>query len=292
MLGGIQLRRLCLLVFIFLSCEQQEIADACADTTVLNDPVCESFINVTPPCIIQEVLTTINGNQLAKFVYHHDGLNYNKIEVYNRSKQTDDYPVMPDEVVTMIYENNEIKEVIILPLASPGIQRKYFFDYKEFAVTISFELIEDGETTFSNSYDQLFVTNPRDSIYLSEGFFDILREYKNGNNTRFAREDKDGMCVINNQRWLFTHKMSHDSNPNVFKDYAVRFPLGGSEGWAIQFWFGINRNNMVAAKDLLNSNSKELYCYTFLCSGDWIWIKNYEFATDLTYEYLYKYSCE
>ena len=266
--------------------------DACEDTTVLNEPTCQSFINVTSPCIIQEVLETINGNQLGKYVYYHDGSNYTKIEVYNRSKQTDDYPLMPDEVVTMIYENDKIKEVVILPSASPGIQKKYFFDYKELAVTISFELIEDGETTFSNSSDQLLVANPKDSTYLSEGYLDILREYKNGNNTRFAMEEKDGMCVINNQRWLFTTKMSHDSNPNVFKDYAVRFPLGGGEGWAIQFWFGSNRNNIVAVKDLVNNNDKDLYCYTFLRSGDQVWIKKYEFVTDLTYEFSYKYSCE
>lgn len=286
------MKRLCLLVFLFISCEQEEIVDACADTSVLNEPPCQAFIDVTPPCIIQEVLTTINGNQLGKCVYYFDGSHYSKIEVYNRSKQTDDYPVMPDETVTMIYEEDNIKEVVILPSAKPGTQRKYFFDYKEFAVTISFELIEDGETTFTNSYDQLFVTNPKDSIYLSEGFFDILREYKSGNNTRFAMEAEDGMCIINNQKWQFTHKMSHDSNPNVFKDYAVRFPLGGAEGYATQFWFGNNRNNMVAAIDLPNGIDKDLYCYTFLRNGDQVWIKKYEFATDLSYEYSYKYSCE
>jgi hypothetical protein len=286
------MKRLSLLIFLFMSCEQEETVDACADTTVLNELPCQAFINVTPPCIIQEVLTTINGNQLGKSVYHHDGSHYNKIESYNRSKQADEYPVIPDETVTLIYEDDRIKEVVIQPSARSGTQRKYFFDYKEFAVTISFELIEDGETTFSNSYDQLFVINPKDSIYLSEGFFDILREYKNGNNTRFAMEEKDGMCVINNQRWLFTSKMSHDSNPNVFKDYAVRFPLGGSEGWAVQFWFGNNRNNMIASMDLINGNDKNLYCYTFLRSGDEVWIKKYEYAGAYDYEYSYKYSCE
>ncbi len=286
------MKRLCLLVFLFFSCEQEEIVDACADTAILNESPCQTFINVTPPCIIQEVLTTINGNQVGKCVYYHDGSNYNKIEVYNRSKQTDDYPVVPDETVTMIYEADKIKEVVIQPSARPGTQRNYYFDYNKFAVTISFELIEDGEITFSNIYDQLFVTNPRDSIYLSEGFFDILREYKSGNNTRFAMEEKDGMCVINNQRWQFTSKMSHDSNPNVFKDYAVRFPLGGGEGYATQFWFGNNRNNMVAAMDLINGNDKNLYCYTFLRNGDQVWIKKYDYASAYDYEYSYKYSCE
>ena len=286
------MKRLCLLVFLFLSCEQEKTMDACADTTVLNEPPCLNFVNVTPPCIIQEVLTTINGNQLEKYIYYFDGFHYNKIESYNRSKPQDDYPVLPDETVTMIYEKDKIKEVVIQPSVSPGIQRKYYFDYKEFVVNISFKLIEDGITTFMNSNDQLFITNPKDSIYLSEGFLDVLREYKNGNNTRFATEAKDGVCVINNQKWTFTSKMSHDSNPNVFKDYAVRFPLGGGEGWAVQFWFGNNRNNIVAAKDLVNSNDKNLYCYTFLRSGEQVWIKKYEFATDITYEYSYKYSCE
>lgn len=275
-----------------MSCEQEETVDACADTSVLNEPPCQTFFDVAPPCIIQEVLTTINGNQLEKYIYFHDGLNYSKIEFYYRSKQQDDYPVLPDETVIMIYEVNKIKEVVIQPSASPTTHRKYYFDYKEFEVTILFELIEEGETTFSNSYDQLFVADPKDSIYLNEGFFDILREYKNGNNTRFAIEAEDGRCVINNQRWRFTHKMSHDSNPNVFNDYAVRFPLGRGEGYATQFWFGTNRNNMVAAMNLLNSNDKDLYCYTFLRNGGQVWIKKYEFATDLSYEYSYKYSCE
>jgi hypothetical protein len=287
------MKRLCLLVLLFLSCEQEKVMDACADPTVLSELPCQTFINVTPPCIIQEVLTTINGNQLGKYVYYFDGSHYNKIESYNRSKPQDNYPVLPDETVTMIYEQDKIKEVIIQPSASPGIQRKYYFDYKGFVVNILFKLIEDGKNTFMNSNDQLFITNPKDSIYLSEGFLDILREYKKGNNTRFATEAKDGACVINNQKWTFTSKMSHDSNPNVFRDYAVRFPLGGGgEGWAIQFWFGNNRNNIVAAKYLVNSNDKNLYCYTFLRSGEQVWIKKYEFATDIKYEYSYKYSCE
>lgn len=275
-----------------MSCEQEEIMDACSDTAILNEPPCETFINVTPPCIIQEVLATINGNQLEKYVYDHDGSNYSKIEVYYRSKQQDDYPVLPVETVTMIYAEDKIKEVVIQPSDRPGTQRKYYFDYKELAVTILFELIEDGKTTFTNTNDQLYVTNSKDSMYLSEGYIDILREYKNGNNIRFAMEAEDGMCVINNQKWQFASKMSHDSNANVFKDYAVRFPLFGAEGYAIQFWFGNNKNNMVAAMDLINGNDKDLYCYTFLRQGDQVWIKKYEFATDLSYEYSYNYSCE
>jgi len=286
------MKRLCLLVFLFLSCEQEEIVDACADTAVLNEPPCETFINVIPPCIIQEVLTSINGNQVEKYVYQHDGSNYSKIEVYYRSKAQYDYPVLPTETVTMIYSEDKIKEVVIQPSARPGTQRKYYFSYKELALTILFEVIEDGKTTFTNTNDQLYVTNPKDSMYLSEGYFDILLEYKSGNNTRFAVEAEDGMCVINNQKWKFTSKMSHDSNPNVFKDYAVRFPMGGAEGWATQFWFGNNRNNMVAAMDLPDGNDKDLYCYTFLRQGDQVWIKKYEFATDLSFEYSYKYSCE
>ncbi len=275
-----------------MSCEQEETVDACADTIVLNEPLCQTFINVTPPCIIQEVLETTNGNQLGKYAYFHDGSNYNMIEFYYRSQQQDDYPILPEETVTMIYEEDRIKQVVIQPSARTGIQRKYSFDYKELEVTILFELIEDGETTFSNSHDQLFVTNPKDSTYLSEGFFDIMREYKNGNNTRFAIESEDGMCIINNQRWKFTHKMSHDLNPNVFKDYAVRFPLGGGDGYTTQFWFGNNRNNMVGVLDLMNGNKRELYCYTFLRNGEHVWIKKYEYTGAYNYEYSYKYSCE
>ena len=266
--------------------------DACADTTVLNEPPCQNFIDVNPPCIIQEVLTTINGNQLGKSVYYFDGSHYNKIESYNRSKQQDDYPVLPDETVTMIYVEDKIKEVVIQPSTRPGTQRKYYFDYKEFVVSITFNLIEDGKTTFTNNDDQLFVTNPRDSIYLGEGFIDILREYKNGNNTRSAVEAKDGVCVINNQKWTFTDKTSHDSNPNVFKDYAVRFPLGGAEGYATQFWFGNNRNNAVATMGLVNGNDKNIYCYTFLRNANQVWIKKYEYSGAYDYEYSYKYSCE
>lgn len=287
------MKKVCLLAFLFLGCEQEdtETMDLCADTVVLNEPACQTFIDVTSPCIIQEVLTTINGNQLEKHIYHFDGSHYNKIESYYRSKPQDDYPVLASETVTLIYEEDKIKEVVIQPSARPGTQKKYNFDYKGSEVNITFNLIEDGKNTFTNSYNQLFVTNPNDSIYLSEGYVDILREYKNGNNTRFAIEAKDGVCVINNQKWTFTVKMSHDSNPNVFKDYAVRFPLGGGEGYAKQFWFGNNKNNIIANLGLMDRNETYLNCYTFLRNGNQVWIKNFELS-DAYYQYSYKYSCE
>ncbi|MBL7875216.1 MAG: hypothetical protein JNL53_06105 [Cyclobacteriaceae bacterium] len=286
------MKRFWVLGFLFFTCVQEEIVDACADTVILNDPSCQTFIDVTTPCIILEVLTTINGNQIEKYVYFHDGLNYSRIEVYFRSKPQDDYPVLPVETVTMSYEEDKIKEVVIQRSVNLDIQSRYSFDYKELEVTVLFELFEDGEITFTNSNNQLFVTNPKDSVYLSEGYFDILREYRNGNNTRFAVEAVDGMCFINNQRWQFTSKMSHDANPNVFRDYAVRYPLGRGEGYATQFWFGNNRNNMIAAVDISKGNDEDWYCYTFLRNGGQIWIKKYEFATDISYEYSYKYSCE
>ena len=49
---------------------------------------------------------------------------------------------------------------------------------------------------------------------------------------------------------------------------------------------------MVATVGLTNGNDKYLYCYTFLRNGNQVWIKKYEFATDIKYEYSYKYSCE
>jgi hypothetical protein len=287
------MKRISFLLLILLGCGKEEmVVDGCLDTVILNESPCQTFVDVTPPCIIQEVIGTVNGNELTKYVYYHNGLNYYRIDVYEKHGWEAEYPEDPLQIVTMIYEGDQIKEVTIQPTATPAIHRKLYYEYTDLKIASTFELVEDGLVTYTERGDQLFVLNPKDSIYLSEGYIDILREYKDGNNTRSAIEADTGRCIINEQKWVFTVKTSFDLNPNVFRDYAVRFPLGRETGYAAQFWFGNNRNNIVATVTPQNSNDKKVTCYTFLRSGDQIWIKEYEMDGAYQYHYTFKYSCD
>jgi hypothetical protein len=283
------MKKLFFLFLLFIGCNREEEIDTCLDTIVLNEPPCQTFIDVTTPCIIQEVITRVQGHELSKFVYYNNGINYNGIDIYDKSAWEDEFPEEPSEIATFTYEGDLIKEVIV---STPNSLRKTYYEYSDESVTIIFELIENGVITFTESYDQLFVINPKDSVYLDEGFFDILREYKAGNNVRFAVSADSGRCIINGKRWVFTAKTSFDLNPNVFSDYAVRFPLGKETGFAGQFWFGNNRNNIVATVDLPDGKNKKEYCYKFLRNGTRIWIKEYEFTSANQFHYTYKYSCE
>ena len=286
------MKRLGFLILLLAGCNHQDDVNTCVDKILLNEPPCQIFIDVTTPCIIHEVIEKVNGNELNKYVYYHDGLNYDRIDIYGKRAWEDEYPEQPSEIITLNYVNNKITEVTAQPSATPNIYRKTNFEYSDVSVTINFELIEDGVVTFAVSGDQLFLLNPKDSSYISSGFFDILREYKSGNNTRFAVEADTGKCIINDQRWVFTVKTSFDLNPNVFSDYAVRFPLGKETGYAGQFWFGNNRNNIVATVNPYMENIVRVNCYTFLRNGNQIWIKEYEINGAQEYHYSYKYSCE
>ncbi|MCW5909630.1 MAG: hypothetical protein KIT62_01085 [Cyclobacteriaceae bacterium] len=286
------MKKISFLCLLLLGCDKEEMADACADTVILNEPPCQTFVDVTPPCIIQEVIKRVEGHELTKYVYYHNGLNYDRIDIYDKDVWQDEYPEEPVEIATLIYEGDQIKEVTVQPSATPNFQRKAYYEYSYMSVTTILELVEGGVVTNTTSYDQLFLINPKDSTYLNKGVFDILREYKNGNNTRFAVEADTGRCIINEQRWVFTVKTSFDLNPNVFHDYAVRFPLGKETGYAGQFWFGNNRNNIVATIYSLNNNNKVVNCYTFLRNGGQTWVKEYESTSASQFHYTYKYSCE
>lgn len=273
-------------------CEKEEFIDACADTGILNDPACQTFIGVGAPCMLLEVVKRVNGNELEKYVYHHNGSNFSQIDVFAKEAFQDQYPNEPAEIVNLIYENSRIKQVTVQPLATPNVQRKAYYEYSDESVKTTIELIENGVVFLTESFDQMFLVNPKDSVYQSEGYFDILREYKDGNNTRFAVEADSGLCIINDKKWVFTVRTSYDLNPNVFSDYSVRFPLGKETGFAGQFWFGNNKNNIVATIDPRSGKNKIVYCYSFLQSDDQIWIKEYEFTSAYEYNYTFRYSCE
>lgn len=280
------------MILMLSGCENDVRVDACADNVILNESPCQSFTHVTPPCIIQEVTESVDGNELRKYVYYHDGLNYSRIDIYQKGVSENEFPEDPFEIVTMTYESDQIKDVTIQPAATPTSHRKLSYEYADMKVAETFELVEGGVVTYTEHHDQLFLVDPKDSIYLSEGDIDILREYKAGNNTRFAFEADSGQCIINKQRWVFTTKAIFDLNQNVFRNYAVRFPLGQETGYAAQFWFGNNRNNIVATVNPHDSKDKSISCYTFLRNGDQVWIKEYEVDGAYLYHYTYKYSCE
>ncbi|KXK28688.1 MAG: hypothetical protein UZ12_BCD005000885 [Bacteroidetes bacterium OLB12] len=287
------MKRLWILILLFSNCNHEVEINTCEDTFILNEPPCQTFIEVVPPCIIQEVIKKADGHEVSRYIYHYDGVNYNRIDIYNKGVWEDEYPEEPTEIATLVYDDGRIKEVTIQSTDAPNSSRKSYFEYSNEKVTITFEIIENNVVKYTATYDQLFLINPKDSTYVNESEnFDILREYKAGNNTRFAVEADSGKCIINNQRWSFTVKTSFDLYPNVFRDYAVRFPMGLEAGYASQFWFGNNKNNIVATVDLPGGKNKKIYCYTFLQSGTQIWIKEYEFTAAYANHYIYKYSCE
>lgn len=283
------MKKIVFFCLVVIGCNSDDDMNTCEDNFAINQLPCQEFTNITPPCIIEQAVELVGGKELTKYVYFHDGTNYNKIEVYYRNDDKQDYPELPREIVTMTYEGSNIKEVLVQPSNNPNNRRKFTYSYSGLKVTETFQLLMSGVVISTETTDQLYVTAPKDSSYVIDGVDrDMLREYKNGNNTRVAIESSEGACVINDQRWVFTHKMIYDVNPNVFKDYAVRFPLGGETGYAGEFWFANNKNNIVASADPRDVTQNVLSCYNFFKSGDLLWIKEYEGYYNITYTY----SCE
>lgn len=266
--------------------------DPCAETNLLNKAACESFINVTSPCVITEVDFISDGQQFSKYVYHYNGVNYTKIDYYFRNMSNIDFPLEPFETHTLEYEDNKISEVIIQETATPEEQFRLSYTYNESTVTTIFEVLENGVVMSTNSFDQLFVINPSNSFFIDNNRIEILREYKDGNSIRIAEESTSSECLINEKKWNFVKRYYFDSNPNVFRDYAVRFPVSNQMDMPYLFWLGNNSNNVLSEVDLQSGQELRNYCYKFLRNGDNIWIKEFSLVSEFPYTYRYKYSCE
>lgn len=47
---------------------------------------------------------------MSRYIYHYDGVNYNRIDIYNKGVWEDEYPEEPTEIATLVYDDGRIKE--------------------------------------------------------------------------------------------------------------------------------------------------------------------------------------
>jgi hypothetical protein len=285
------------LILFSLGCDLED-ENACADIEI-DVSACETFIDVASPCIITEVEEWRFDELSAKYIYYHNGLNYNKIERY----QLNGSGVFNlDETITMEYEGSNIVGVVI-QRDRESMYKRFTFEYSDQNLKTTYEEMEGETVLFGKISNQFFVNNPQNGFYVGRTFYDILslREFKDGNAIRIFSETNEG-CLIDGQNWLLSAKLIFDRNPNIFQDYAVRYPIdvefnmGMHTGYPGRVWLGYDRNNMIASvsRGTINSNfdRAEKRCYTFLKSDDELWIKEFKSTSYPNTKHVYKYSCE
>lgn len=286
-----------LILLIFIAGCEKEQDSICTDSVTMNQLPCQNFITVSKtPCILISAVNSINGYETEKYVYHHNGTTYDKIEVYYRASNTN-FTDVPNAIAYLTYEGEKIKEVLIKSPDKPETYRRNYFDYQNSEVVIGFELVTNNAVTYRTEYKQSYLIAPENKFYPDPQISNLWqgREYKDGNNVRVALNSENGPCILEGYKWEFTSKLSYDTNPNVFKDYAVRFAMGGETGWATQFWFANNKNNINVSANLAKDPIEfSQTCYTFLRRDEDIWIKtrNFRNSADDLISVTFNYSCE
>ena len=290
-----------LLIIGCAACRDEEPANLCLDNTATTITPCISELPVaTEECIIQEIKVVLhNGNELSKYVYHHNGTHYHQIDHY--LVKEDGFSETPDEIIQLEYDGQgRATNVFLTKPSVAGHSMATTYEYDETVVRISFRLSSEGAEDHVEHWEQLYVPDPKDSIYQFEqppvpGVNNrFLFEFKGGNRVRFGIPEPDGPCSIYGERWRFTTKAHYDRLPNTIKDHAVRYPFNGAHGipgFNEQFWVQEAANNFVAFEHLDDGSEPPfLYCWTFLISpGNERWIKEFK-GTESSL--IYTYNCE
>jgi hypothetical protein len=303
-----------LLLTILAGCDKNvEPMDLCADNLAAFFEPCTSITTVAADkCIIQEVhIQDGEGHLRDKFVYHHDGTNYNKIDRYYTEDDSKPFPITPTEIIKFnYYQNGLIFQVRFTSFLNPNNPSNWVstYTYLNGKLNIRYDILEeDGSVIFSYNNDEFYLTPPKDSLYYFYGPIignndqKALFDFKKGNLVRKGRTSKEGTCLMHDARWLFL-KNYYDDLPNVLKNYAVRYPLSNGKivyGTMSESYVEINENNIIGQIDNDgNTDERVQYCWTFLKNtAQTYWIK--KFAADrptstgtIRYVVTYYYDCE
>ncbi len=291
-------------LLFFISCHDTvKPVDQCVDRINLTFVPCAGYVNVSAnQCVIKEARVAFStGYEHEKYVYFYDGTDYYKIDRYDRPYDAD-YPDSPNATIRFSYEQGRIKEVIYASNATPNsyLQTTYAFLDTEVRIQV-FHIVDGVSTQQLDDSGQLYLSNPKDSIYhyvgphVADIFQDqYLGEYKAGNRVRFGVPASDGNCQLYDIKWRFIVKSYFDNLANVLRDYAVRYPFQGGNGlpaYYDQFWLANNANNTIA---IVNDNGAKLEssqdCWTFLVnSSQQLWLKKFVTSGG---EITYIYDCE
>lgn len=270
-----------------LSCVDKSaemVVPTCVDETPLAVEDCSLEIEVAgDQCILEEVII---GQGERRFLYFHDGQNYNSIEY---EEQFDDSVYFSWQMDLFYDETGRVTRTF--QQITQGVGLEFLFKYQGSEVFIRTALYDTlgnfdsdlGTTT------TLYAPEVQDSLFYLDYSTEFIPDQKylmgfeNGNRISFYEFDEEGDCVIYEERWFHTGKFYFDDRNNIFEDYAVRV----STGLEHQFWWQMNTHNFIASAD---PRSPELApvvsCLTFLKGqNDQFWIKNYNSRT-------YYYDCE
>jgi hypothetical protein len=297
-----------LLLFILAGCKNntEPAMDPCADNLTASFESCSSVTTVSADkCIIRDALIQqSDGYIMDKFVYHHDGTNYDRIDRYYLEDGSLPFPETPTEIHNFSYKDGVISEVrYTAPSISPGVTWVSTYTYLDSRLKTHLDILRaDGSVDFSQDFEEFYVSAPKDSLYYYDGRVDVvsdaraLFEYKDGNLNRMGRPSSVGACTMYGAKFLF-RKNYYDNVPNVLKDYAVRYPFiigKGIYGIMLESYpVGPSANNIIGrfGNDGLN-DAKDQYCWTFLKNAtQTYWIKTFK-SDDRQFTITYHYDCE
>lgn len=271
---------LMLMGLIVISCKQADLpAIECFDYSPLTIEDCsiETQIQATT-CILREVISDGGGQ---KWVYSHNGVNYDHLERFDQSEG------VTTPLWTMDFEydgQNRISQANKSDLIY-GTTTEINFNYVDQPFLIITHLVFDSNQNlvFNSSQEYPYYPLEKDSLYLIESNSNFMMGFEGGNRTTFYEEDPSSTCSIYNYTWIKTSEDYYDQRPNVFSDYAVL----QSSAFPEQIWFWGNENNLIGGINPNDPNAElGMLCSEYLTNtnGDY-WIKRFVNRT-------YYYECE
>lgn len=269
---------------------EEMLTSICETVTAESFESCAEEVSVSAStCILQEVIMeNQEGDGEEKYIYSHDGTNYNKIE----------YSITRDDSVYLSWqmdlEYDAEGKVVRTQKNGFGVANNILetlLTYEEPYVRMQFALYDTlgNYLTDLGTQNSILVPNSPDSVYFLDYStpdfpeFKYLRGFAGGNNISFYELNEMGACTYADLLWDQTSFTYFDDRPNVFTDYAVRV----TTGLETQFWWQSNTNNWIGGFDpRFPEQDESVFCYTFLVNdaGDH-WIKSWQGR-------VYHYDCE
>lgn len=271
---------LILMGIVVMACKDEDtLPRECLDYSPLSIEDCsiETQIEATT-CILKEVISDDGGQ---KWVYNHNGINYENLERY------DQYNGDTTQLWTMDFEydeDNRISQVNQSNLLY-GSTSEFSFNYDDQPyLTITYLAFDsDQNPIFNSSEEYPYYSLEKDSLYLFESIPVLMMGFEEGNRTTFYQEDPNSSCDIYSRTWIQTTRDYYDQRPNAFSDYAVL----QSSAFPDQIWYWGNTNNLIGSINANEPDSElKMYCSEFLvnATGDY-WIKR-------SFNRTYYYDCE
>mgnify|MGYP001170392838 CR=1 FL=1 len=268
------MRRLIIPFMVLLAGCDNEPELICQDLTPDTVEECVTEINVTnDECIILE---SRHKSGLYKYVYHHDGTNYDTVKSYSSV----DGEFELNKIYSLEYNSNGLFSKVDQENEDGSIFT-FHFTYDEPEMTIRY-IIRDSENSVIQDYTTpyLYLPNVPDTLYYidytamwpgTSDKFILVEEFLAGNSVRGYQYDENGTCEFQGEMFSLNTRSYYDNRPNVYTPEVI---LGLT--LESNIYIDFNRNNQIgyAFGDESTASST---CLNLLTngSGDY-WLKSTE----------------